>query len=340
MKKSLLRLVLIGSVYLLDACDGRSRSSSPAFAPASPLNVLSVLPSRATAIGTAFNFSVPAREPNNMVLTDSVTVHFPSNDPQAVLNGQGLSVTSSNNSCRVGELLPRVTSHVKEFVENVNRLSATEVLDLERRNKAGRLKEKAQSKSNYVATINKEAITGVFVVEEYRNDRHGETRFQGSVSATGAPALALIFHPSHIEEFDMTCEGLADWKGHSVWRVCFEQRLDRPATMTNIKVDGHYFEILLKGFAWIDSDNYQIVHLETDLLKPIPEMRLEREHQSVDYGSVAFTERQVSLWLPHVAEVTVELRGTLLVARHTYSDYRVFFVDTGQKIGKPKDSSN
>jgi hypothetical protein len=38
-----------------------------------------------------------------------------------------------------------VTSHVKEFVENVNRLSATEVLELERRNKDGKLKEKAQS---------------------------------------------------------------------------------------------------------------------------------------------------------------------------------------------------
>jgi hypothetical protein len=221
-------------------------------------------------------------------------------------------------------------------VENVNRLSATEVLELERRNKDGRLKEKAQSKSNYVATVNKDAITGVFVVEEYRNNRHGETSFQGSVSVNGAPALALVFHPSHIEEFDITCEGLAGWKGRSVWQMYFQQRLDRPATMTNIKVNGHYFEVLLKGFAWIDSDNYQIVHMETDLLKPILEMRLELVHQSVDYGSVALTERDLSLWLPHVAELTVDLRGRRLIERHIYSDYRVFFVDTGQKIGKPK----
>ncbi len=340
MKKSLLLLTLICSAYLLHACDGSSRSSSTAFTLASRGGVYSVLPSRAATIGTAFNFSVPARDSNNIVPTHSGIGHFSSSYPQALLNGESLPLSGSNSSCQVGELLPRVASHVKEFVENVNRLSATEVLDLERRNKAGRLKEKAQSKSNYVATINKEAITGVFVVEEYRNDRHGEARLQGSVWATGAPALALIFHPSHMEEFDMTCEAQADWKGHSVWQVYFEQRLDRPATMTNIKVDGHYFEILLKGSAWIDSSNYQIVHLETDLLKPIPEMRLEREHQSVDYGSVVFAERDLSLWLPHVAEITVELRGTRLVARHTYSDYRVFFVDTGQKIGKPRDSWN
>ena len=251
MKKSLLLFALICSAYLLDACDGSSGSSSTSFTPTSWVNVLSALPSPTATIGTPLNLSVLARDPTNIIPTHPGTVRFSSSDPQPFLDGEGSPLSSSINSCRAGELLPRVTSHVKEFVENVNRLSATEVLDLERRNKAGRLKEKTQSKSNYVATINKEAITGVFVVEEYRNDRHGETNLQGSVSATGAPALALIFHPSHIEEFDMTCDGLADWKGHSVWHVYFQQRLDRPATMTNIKVDGHYFEILLKGSAWI-----------------------------------------------------------------------------------------
>jgi hypothetical protein len=143
-----------------------------------------------------------------------------------------------------------------------------------------------------------------------------------------------------VEEFAMTCEGLTDWRRHNTWRIHFEQRLDRPATMCGLQVGTRYFTVLFRGYAWIDKETFQIVHMETDLLRPIPELRLDMDHQSVDYRSVALSERDTSLWLPEVAEITVDFKGKRLVERHTFSNYRVFFVETGQRIGKPKDLSD
>jgi hypothetical protein len=83
-----------------------------------------------------------------------------------------------------------------------------------------------------------------------------------------------------------------------------------------------------------------VVHLETDLLKPIPDLSLDLEHQSLDYGPVIFATRDVSLWLPQSVDISVHLGGKQFNARHSYSNYQLFIVDTGQKIGKLKDVSN
>jgi hypothetical protein len=255
-----------------------------------------------------------------------------------LLNSDERSTESvSSESCPGEKVLPRVALNARELVENVNRFTAVEALERERLNQNGKMEQKAVSKSKYVATIQKEE-EGVFVVAEYRDVVEGVRTFPGSIEATGALALALIFHPSHFEEFDMTCEGLTDWRGHSAWLVRFQQRKDRRATMSGFRAGKDFFPILLKGTAWIDTNNYQILHIESDLLQPIPEVKLDLEHQSVDYGSVAFNERDTSLWLPQFAEVTVHYRGKRLVDRHIYSNYRLFFVETGQTIGQPKES--
>jgi hypothetical protein len=100
------------------------------------------------------------------------------------------------------------------------------------------------------------------------------------------------------------------------------------------------YPVSLKGTAWVDASTFQVVHLETDLLSPIPELLLDLEHQSLDYGPVAFDARHVRLWLPQSVDVNVHLSGKQFSARHSYSNYQLFVVDTGQKIATPKDVSN
>jgi hypothetical protein len=258
--------------------------------------------------------------------------------PNAPSSGrsQGSPISNANNSCRLEKLLPKVTSHVKEFVENVNRFSASELLEKEQLDKQGNLREKAKSKSNYIATI-QEGKKGVFWVDEFRDETSGSSNLKGSLSVTGAaPALALIFHPSHIEEFNMTCDGLEEWQNRSVWRISFEQRLDRPATLCTFKAGLDLFPMLFKGFALIDSTNYQILYVETDLLQPIPKLHVDLDHMEVGYASVPFNEGDISIWLPQTAEITVDYKGKRLIERHTYSNFRLFLVETGQKIAAPK----
>ena len=245
----------------------------------------------------------------------------------------------TTGSCRVDSVLPKVTFHVEEFVENVNRFTATEVLERERLDRNGEVKDRVQSRSNYVATIQR-MPSSFFVVDEYRDRALDAASLSGTLRANVAPALALIFHPSHIDEFEMECEGPVDWSDHKTWRVDFWQRRDRPANMLGFEVGHREYTVLLKGSAWVDINDYQIVHMETDLLQPIPDMKLDALHQSVDYGSVAFKGAMGVLWLPQTAEVTADLQGKRLLERHTYTKFQIFSVDTQEKINQPPDSPN
>jgi len=237
--------------------------------------------------------------------------------------------------CQLEYVLPRVARHIKEFVENMNEFTATEELVRERTDLAGKHAAHTRTRSDYVVTI-QNLGAGNYTVSEFRNNTRG-VHLEGGLSASGAPALALIFHPSHLEEFDMTCGNLVSLGGHSAWEVHFRQRKDRAAQITTF-LDGHtQFSILLAGTAWIDSTSNQLIRIETDLLQPIPEAKLDSLHQSVEYAGVNFAARNSALWLPQSAEVTARFHGQRYRDQHTFSDFKLFAVDTGQKISAPKE---
>ncbi len=94
--------------------------------------------------------------------------------------------------------------------------------------------------------------------------------------------------------------------------------------------------VALKGRAWIDAESYQIVRLETDLVAPLPEIRLVADRAAIEYGPVHFRERNVDMWLPSSAEVYSDWRGRRFHRRHSFSNYLLFAVDDKQRISAPK----
>ena len=262
----------------------------------------------------------------------------PESDFSAIPKDADADVSVANGSCDLDDVLPRVTHHVEEFVGNVDRFTAQENLVHKLFDHDGSLKGDAESRSNYVATIEK-SQAGLFSVTEYRGDTQG-AQLQGAIRANVAAALVLVFHPAYMEEFTITCAGPADWLGYNTWRVDFRQRLDRPATMSALELGNTEYTLLLKGSAWIDRKNYQIVHMETDLLRPIPDIKLKMLHQSVDYGPVTFAGGAATLWLPKTAEVTADFRGKRLAERHIYSKFQIFSVNTQEKLKLPPEPSN
>lgn len=239
-------------------------------------------------------------------------------------------------SCQFEEVLQHTSKRLEEFVDNVNRISAIEILEHERLNSHGKVMEHEKRQFNYVAMI-EETLPGALNVDEYRDGGLGANGgFPHDIATVGMPSLAMIFHPYHVSEFAMSCEGLGVWHERPAWQVRFEQRKDRPARMSTFRLGPEAFSVLLKGRAWIDAENYQIVHLETDLLEPIPQVKLYAEHQALDYGPVQFEDRQMRLWLPQEAEIYIDSGGRHFRHRHSYSQYRIFSVEVGQKIGSPK----
>jgi hypothetical protein len=120
--------------------------------------------------------------------------------------------------------------------------------------------------------------------------------------------------------------------------VHFKQRTDKPNTIKRYRIgaDGPSYPVALKGRAWISSDNYQIVRLETDLVAPLPQIRLVADHADIEYGPVKFKQGNVSMWLPQSADVYYDWKGRRIHRRHSFSKYMLFGVEDKQKISVPK----
>ena len=215
-------------------------------------------------------------------------------------------------SCDVNDVVGKAGKQIMVLVSDVDRFSATETLTHESIDKYGLASAPEKRKFNYVASI-QEVQHGFLNVEEYRSTGNGgPAEFPGGVATNGLPALVLIFHPYNAVNFAMTCEGLAQLSSGPAWQVHFRQRPDKPNVIKRYRIgaDGPSYPVALKGRAWISATTYQIVRLETDLVAPVPQIKLVADRADIEYGPVKFTKDNVSMWLPQSAEVYYDWKGT------------------------------
>lgn len=239
--------------------------------------------------------------------------------------------------CNLQDVLPQIQHRVREFVDNVQKFTATEVLVHESFNGTGKVASAEQGKYDYVVSV-EESAAGMLVVNEFQGRSASSGIVRANVVTKGLPALLLIFHPSYTGDFSMRCEGLTNLKGHPVWQIRFRQRDDKPSRIRSYKMGstGPSYEINLQGRAWFTADDYQIVKLEADLIKTIPEIQLTVDHTSAEYGPVHFQSRGIDIWLPLAADFVSERKGKRLHERITFTDYLLFAVDHKQEIASPK----
>ena len=98
------------------------------------------------------------------------------------------------------------------------------------------------------------------------------------------------------------------------------------------------YPVGLKGRAWIAADSFQVVRLDSDLVKAYPDIRLVAEHTRIEYSPVRFRTKDIRLWLPEKAEVYFDWRGKRVHRLLSFSDYSLFSVDANQKIKPPKNA--
>lgn len=179
--------------------------------------------------------------------------------------------------------------------------------------------------------------SGVFNLDEYRNGRADPAQFPASIATQGLPAMALILHPIMISDFNLTCEGLGQWNGRPAWQIRFEQRADRPNRIRAYVINRRAYPVPLKGRIWIDAGTYQVQRLESELLKPVSAIGLTQERMAINYGPVQL-QTHGELWLPLNADVYWERRRQRYYRRHTFSNFRLFGVESAQQIQPPKES--
>ena len=269
-------------------------------------------------------------------------------DPLAALPAPGLAVkswqppavddikpaTAAAVTCPSAQVIEESGKRVQDLVDDVARFAAVEDLFHQSLDNFGIPVRTETRKYNYVASIS-EPETGVLLVDEYRADKLGVTGYPDQIASTGFAALALVFHPHMRDNFEMTCEGLGDWRGQASWLVHFRQRDDRPNRIHSYKLGNQIRSVALKGRAWITADKFQIVRIEAEMVHPMPEIQLLGEHQVVEYGPVPFPKRHTTLWLPKSAEIYFEFRKHRYYRRHSFDHYMLYSVDSEEKRKEP-----
>ena len=242
-------------------------------------------------------------------------------------------------TCPQGKVLWNAGERVKELVSDLAKFDAIEEVHHEELDARGIPKNEVTLKFDYVASI-AEPKPGRFLVDEFRMGRSGTEDFPDHIATKGLPTLAFVFHPDMRDDFDMQCEGLGTWKGKSAWLVHFKQREDKPHRIQDYIINEQVYPVSLKGRAWIDADTYQIVRLESDLVKPIPEIQLYSEHQMVEYAPVNFPKSKTQLWLPKTAELTFDFRKHRYYREHSFDHFLLFAVQTEEKRKEPQAKSD
>lgn len=240
----------------------------------------------------------------------------------------------STAGCPLNEVVRSAGNRAQELVKNVDRFTATEEIDHYNLSPMGLQTSHESRKFDYLVEI-RQLGKSELDVEEYRNGSVSVQEFPGHIATVGLPSLALIFHPYFQAKYEFKCEGHGAWHGKPAWLIHFELRPDQASAMLVYNVGGHSRAVGLKGRAWIDADTSQILAMESDITHPIPEIRLLRDHQLIEYGPVSFRDNSMQLWLPKSADWYCSLSGRRYHRRHTFSQFLLFSVDDKQKITQP-----
>jgi len=252
-------------------------------------------------------------------------------------NDEGESL-DRNVSCPVNQLLVGTGERVKEFVASMEKFTATERVEHFAVDKDGERRKEELRKFEYVAILGHDQ-TGGFWFEEYRNGSTDTQQFPANIATMGLPAIVLVFHPDFQDDFEFGCDGLVHEEPRDLWQLHWKQREDRPVRIESYVVNGSSFQVHLQGRAWIDAGKGQVVRLESNLARPIPEIELWEQHQKIEYTGIRFASTGEEIWLPKSAEVYVERRGKRYYRKHSFDDFRLFNVDLAQNVKAPSKGS-
>lgn len=237
-------------------------------------------------------------------------------------------------ACSLPKVLKEAARNAEKFASTLEQFSATEEYESVEIKRDERLETPDTRRYNYLAMVNRQN-PNLIEVDEFREARSGSSNVARLLDDFGTPGLALAFHPIFNGSFDWSCEGLGEWKGKAAWVVHFEQKKDRPTSLLQaFETSTREYALPLKGRAWVSQNGGEVMHLDTDLTRPMKEIGMLREHFSIDYGPIVFRTHKVELWLPQDADVYYQYQNHYIHHYHHYSDFKLFWVGTIQKDSK------
>jgi tetratricopeptide (TPR) repeat protein len=231
-------------------------------------------------------------------------------------------------------LLQRVGEGVEAFFLHLPNTSSHEDIREEILRRDGKVQDSIEEQFLYLLVMRAEQLD--LQLSEYRTgvEQLGAQATGiklGFMRTTGFACTSLHFHPMYQSGAAFRLLGRQKLDGRETFVIGFAQRPEAAQRIGRFDVDGKSVPVLVQGLVWVDGEKYQILRMRTDLLKPPPNSRLERQTTDIQYGEVQFKEVPTPFWLPREVTVTVQWKGRTFRNLHRYSDFRVFKVQTEEK---------
>ncbi len=265
---------------------------------------------------------------------DAIIDHYLRHPPRDL---EGL--VAATDQKQMSPILSAVGKSVAEYFQNFPNTTSLEEIHqekLDRKQKAG---ETLNRKFRYLCATPAKAWGPGF--DEYRQDLPGartssEALQDGFMLTSGFASASLLFHPTYQSQAIFRYLGRQKVEGRNTYVLAFAQQPGKARVYGTFKFREIRMMTFTQGLAWIDPESYEIVRLRTDLLVPLPEVKLERQTTEIAFGEVQFKTIGKGFLLPQQVTVTVDWNGKHLQNEHRYSEFKLFNVEAIDKVGKAK----
>jgi hypothetical protein len=293
---------------------------------------------RAVVLAIIYTFGLPQSKKEKT----PPTLHW--NPPQVDAPIPALSAVPP---CSLSNVLQQAGKSAEELVSHLQNFIAREQIRYQQTDRQGLPELSLAAQFEYLVDFGSQS--NPLQVHETRTIR-GPTnaRNLSAILDKGLSVLALIFHPGLQGDYEMRCEGSAQWNNQPAWVVHFSQmKGKRPRTITMETPAEIYPRLLtateirplsIKGRAWIAVDSGQVLHLETNLKEGILAIDLREMAISVDYGAAKSSSQNLEVWLPQFAIAYTDYADRRMIIEHTFSDFQLFSVKTREVIQSPKEN--
>ncbi len=250
---------------------------------------------------------------------------------------QGLKTDTDQSMLE--EVLQKTGKNVDSFFKSFQNTVSLEKVHQERMGKDGKTKASQDREFQYLLLA--DAQRPGLGIEEHRSTAEGQDSeltglHQGLMLTSGFASASSVFHPVNRNGADFRYLGKQTLDNHETYVVAFAQKPQTAKMVTRFVTDKGSALILTQGVAWIDATSFHIIRLHTDLLNPLPTIRLQKQTTEIQFQQVSFNGGNTNLWLPQEVKVMVDWRGRVLRNQHRYSAFRLFNVEAKEERKMPQ----
>jgi VWFA-related protein len=240
----------------------------------------------------------------------------------------------SSASCALSDVLERVGARAGDLYASLQSFSAQERIEYEASDHMGYLQDSRTGMFDYVVLF--EQTAAGTTVRESRQPMRGSHLLTAFTQDVGLPEMALMFLPEMQGDYELTCEGAAEWNGQPAWVLHFVNRKDKPGRALSFRDrKGRIYPARLGGRAWVAADSGEVIHMELSLTDEIPEAKVRHWYLSINYAPVQFHHHDIHMRLPQTVDAYCDFEDHRTVVYHTFSNFMLFSVQTNSATEDP-----